>query len=81
MPGSNFDRTATTFQPKRELSQDLFIDLQNERHNADYNPMAIFTPQTATTWLNSTEAGITDFLQTTTQERSAIAVLTLVRTR
>lgn len=70
----NFSAQARTFA-------DLFIDLQNERHNADYNPMAIFTPQTATTWLNSTEAAITDFLQTTTQERSAIAVLTLVRTR
>ena len=70
----NFSAQARTFA-------DLFVDLQNERHNADYNPMAIFTPQTATTWLNNTEAAIIDFFQTTTQERSAIAVLTLVRTR
>ena len=60
---------------------DLFLDLQNERHNADYNPQAIFTPQTATTWLNNTEAAIIDFFQTTTTERAAIAVLTLIRTR
>ena len=60
---------------------DLFIDLQNERHNADYNPLAIFTLQTAATWLNSTEAAIADFLQTTTGERAAIAVLTLIKTR
>ena len=32
----NFSAQARTFA-------DLFIDLQNERHNADYNPMAIFT--------------------------------------
>ena len=70
----NFSAHARTFA-------DLFLDLQNERHNADYNPLAIFTPQTATTWLNNTEAAIFDFLQTTTTERAAIAVLTLVRTR
>ena len=70
----NFSAQARTFD-------DLFLDLQNERHNADYNPLATFTPQTATTWLNNTEAAIIDFLQTTTRERAAIAVLTLIRTR
>ena len=70
----NFSAQARTFA-------DLFLDLQNERHNADYNPVATFTPQTATNWLNNTEAAITDFLQTSTRERAAIAVLTLIRTR
>ena len=65
----NFSARAATFT-------DLFLDLQNERHNADYNPTAIFTPQTATTWLNNTKAAIIDFFQTTTK-RAAIAVLTL----
>ena len=32
-----------------QIFADLFRDLQNERHNADYNPQAIFTVQTATT--------------------------------
>ena len=60
---------------------DLFRDLQNERHNADYNPQATFTIQAATTWLDKAEATITDFLQTGRTERAAIAILTLVRSR
>ena len=60
---------------------DLFLDLQNERHNADYNPQATFTAQAAATWLNKAEAAITDFLQTSQIERAAIAILTLVRAR
>ena len=64
-----------------QVFADLFRDLQNERHNADYNPRAIFTAQTAATWLNKAEAAITDFLQAGRSERAAVATLTLVRTR
>ena len=60
---------------------DLFCELQDERHNADYNPLTTFTAQTATNWLIKSEAAITDFLQTSRAERAAIAILTLVRTR
>ena len=60
---------------------DLFCKLQNERHNADYNPQATFTAQTASIWLNQAEAAITDFLKTSQSERAAIAILTLIRTR
>ena len=70
----NFSADARTFA-------DLFVDLQNERHNADYNPLATFTPQTATTWLSKTEAATTDFLRTSPSERASIAILTLIRTR
>ena len=64
-----------------QIFADLFCDLQNERHNADYNPRAILTARTATTWLNNAEAAIVDFLQTSQSERAAIAILTLTRTR
>ena len=64
-----------------KIFADLFRDLQNERHNADYNPLAIFTIQAANTWLDKAEAAITDFLQLSRSERSAIAILTLTRTR
>ena len=64
-----------------QIFADLFRDLQNERHNADYNPRAVFTAQTATTWLNKAEAAIADFLQTNQSERAVIAILTLTRTR
>ncbi len=64
-----------------QVFADLFRDLQNERHNADYNPRASFTARTATTWLNKADAAIVDFLQTSQSERAAIAILTLTRTR
>ncbi len=49
------------FSASVQVFADLFRDLQNERHNADYNPRAIFTAQTAATWLNKAEAAITRF--------------------
>ena len=69
------------FSVNAQVFADLFCDLQNERHNADYNPSATFTLQTATTWLNNAEDAINDYLQTTLSERTAIAVLTLIRPR
>ncbi len=59
----------------------LFCKLQDERHNADYNPRANSTVQTANTWLDRIEAAITDFLMTSQSERSAVAILTLTRSR
>ena len=64
-----------------QVFADVFRDLQNERHNADYNPGATFTVQAATNLLNQAEAAITDFLQTGQSERVAIATLTLFRKR
>ena len=60
---------------------DLFCELQDERHTAEYNPLATFTVKTATTWLTKAETAIADFLQTSRTECAAIAILTLVRTR
>ena len=59
----------------------LFCKLQDERHNADYNPRANSTVQTANTWLDRVEAAITDFLMTSQSERAAVAILTLTRSR
>jgi uncharacterized protein (UPF0332 family) len=70
-----------SFSSSVQVFADLFRDLQNERHNADYNPRAIFTAQTAATWLNKAEAAITDFLQASGSERASVAILALVRAR
>ena len=59
----------------------VFSELQGERHNADYNPLAPFNARAATSWLNKAETAITDFLQTSESEGAAIAILTLIRTR
>ena len=78
---SQLQRNRTGLSADARIFADLFCDLQNERHNADYNPRATFTIQTATAWLNKAEAAIVDFLQTGLSERAAIAILTLIRMR
>ena len=86
--GHNHNQARVQLQQNRaRLSVDaqvfakLFADLQDERHSADYNPVATFTAEAATNWLDKTEASITNFLQTSRSERAAIAALTLIRTR
>ena len=66
------------FSPDAQIFADIFCHLQDERHNADYNPLSSFTVQTASNWLNSAEAAIIDFLQTSPDERASIAMLTSV---
>ena len=78
---SQFQQNRASFSPDAQIFADLFCDLQDERHNADYDPQATFTAQEAATWLNKAEAAITDFLRTSRSERAAIAILTLIRTR
>ena len=43
--------------------------------------LATFTIQAATSWLDTAEAAITGFLQTSQSERVAVAILTLTRSR
>ena len=78
---SQLQQNRTKLSADAQAFADLFCDLQNERHNADNNPRATFTAQTATTWLSKAEAAITDFLQTSRSERAPIAILALIRTR
>ena len=86
--GLNHNQARSQLQQNRaslsasvQVFADLFQDLQNERHNADYNPRVVFPDQTAATWLKKAEAAITDYLQAPQPERAAVAILTLVRTR
>ena len=78
---TQLQRNRALLSADAQIFADLFRDLQNERHNADYNPRASLTARTATTWLNKAEAAIVDFLQTNQSERAAIAIITLTRTR
>lgn len=78
---SQLQQNRASFSTNVQVFADLFRDLQNERHNADYNPRTIFTAQTADTWLDQAETAIANFLQASRSERAAVAILTLVRTR
>lgn len=78
---SQLQNNRATFSPDAQIFADIFCHLQDERHNADYNPLSSFTAQTASNWLNSAEAAIIDFLHISSSERAAIGILTTVRIR
>ena len=67
------------FTPDVHRFTSLFCDLQDERHNADYNPHAsVMTAQTALNWTNQTEVAIRDFLNAGHGERALVATLTTI---
>ena len=69
------------FSTNGRISAHIFRQLQDERLQADYNPGVSFTPESARIWLDKVAAAASDLLQTTQEERAAMAVLTLVRPR
>ena len=69
------------FSTNSRIFADIFCQLQDERVQADYNPGVSFTPESARIWLDKVEAAASDLLQTTQEERAAMAILTLVRPR
>ena len=78
---SQLQQNRTRLSVDARTFADLFCEIQDERHTADYNPLATFTAETATTWLTKAETAIADFLETSRTEHATIAILTLVRTR
>ena len=78
---SQFQQNRAILSPDAQTFANLLCRIQDERHNADYNPEETFTAQETASLLNNAEAAITNFLQTAPSERAAIAILTLVRTR
>ena len=66
--------------PAQRFSR-AFVDLQQRRHSADYNPNAVFTANDGIMYLDRAESAILGFGQITADERLHIATLTLVRSR
>jgi uncharacterized protein (UPF0332 family) len=64
-----------------QIFADIFQDLQNRRHSADYDHNAVFTGNEATIWLAEAEVAIIDYMQIDLNERAYIAALTLIRGR
>ena len=58
-----------------------FIDLQNWRHLADYDPNAVFTRYDAVTLINRAEDAIRGFVDADAMERRAFAAHVLFRAR
>jgi len=59
----------------------LFVDLQNERHRADYDPLAVFYKSEVERLILDTRAVLEEFEKAARQERRAFATLVLFRPR
>ena len=80
--------TKTSFQRDRHLfSQpvrafaDTFVELQAQRHIADYDPAQTFELSATENWIERAEVAIRGFMQVDSDERRAVAILTLIRRR
>ena len=69
------------FSPSIRQFADTFSQLQDMRHQADYNHAAIFSLGLANTWIDRAEEAIRGFLQASVEERTAVAVQSLIRRR
>ena len=69
------------FSPQAQQFAEVFAELQDERHQADYDSSKTFTlPETAA-WINRAEAAIEGFMQTGTDERRIVAIQSLIGRR
>lgn len=69
------------FSAQARHFDNIFGQLQDVRHIADYDPSQTFTPAQAAAWINRAEVAILDFMQVPTEERKALAVQSLIRER
>ena len=79
---------------KRNLQQDqglfsqpvsnfaaTFVELQDQRHIADYDPAQSFALSAALNWIDRAEDAINDFMLVSPDERRAVAIQSLIRRR
>ena len=65
-------------EPARQYASEL-ANLYDARINADYNPNRTFDHMAARFWLQRAEIAITGFLRMPSDQRAAIAAITLTR--
>ncbi|MCR9068135.1 MAG: hypothetical protein NXH79_04755 [Rhodobacteraceae bacterium] len=59
----------------------LFVDLQDDRHRADYDPSAIFTLSDVEGAIDAAEDAIRAFRKTSVKDRRAFAAWATMKTR
>ena len=67
----------------RQLQQfaDVFAQLQDVRHSADYDPNRTFTLPETLDWIDRAEASIEGFMQAGADERKMVAIQSLIGRR
>lgn len=60
---------------------ETFVYLQELRHDADYNPLSVFTRSETSAAISRAEAAVERFIETTNRDRRAFAAQVLFTTR
>ena len=69
------------FSAQTRQFANVFGQMQDVRHVADYDPSQIFTYAQVDAWINRVEAAISDFMRIGLEERQAVAVQSLIKER
>lgn len=69
------------FSPDTGRFADTFVRLQEVRQRADYDQAQTFDVVLANTWIDRAEEAIRGFMQASIEERTAVAVQSLIRRR
>ena len=67
-------------QPVRSFASTL-VELQDQRHIADYDPDRSFALSSVLNWIDRAEDAINDFMLVSPNERRAVAIQSLIRRR
>ena len=77
----NLQRDQHLFSQPVRVFVDTFVQLQAQRHIADYDPASTFTLSAAVNWIDRAEEAINDFMSVPMDERRGIAIQSLIRGR
>ena len=77
----NLQRDQGLFSQLARNFATTFVELQDQRHVADYDPAQTFAVSAVQNWIDRAEEAINDFMAVSTDERSAVAIQTLIRRR
>ena len=69
------------FSPSIRQFAEVFAELQEERHRADYNPSKTFTLPETVAWIDRAESAIEGFIRIDADERKMVAIQSLIGRR
>ena len=78
---SNNNQEIGKFVPEIQKFAEVFVDMQQHRHEADYNPDAVFNQSQVQQFITEAESTIDQFNVTSADDRRLFAVYLHVRIR
>lgn len=77
----NLSQDRSLFSPRIRHFTEIFSQLQDQRHLADYDPNTTFTISETLALIDLAEAAIESFMQTNADERKVVAIQSLIGRR